>query len=560
MRCPRITCLFIGTLLAAQAADGLTPSAKVRQPVAYPQAAASFVDVAYLPPERDTLTWTDQGLAHRARMNVHVPPGEGPFPALIMVHGGGWLIGSKDPGPMTYDRKDPQRQTVAVGLARGYVMISCNYLLGVGTHPQVQRDTRELIRHLRANAERYRIDPNRIGAYGSSAGGWLISSTFFTTAADLEGAGYLFTIGDAEGNARVRRQLEGRLGREGRPLVIPVGLDEPSPTHPEVSARLGAIAFDFYLEGQAYSGDDPRVCTFKGVDAPQAEFVARTPADLPAGMIDVVALGQKRFRNAAKVHGPDFHQVVASRDGDSEVTLHERVFEFFDAELRGPAARTPPAELRPNRRIFADSIEVSFATAGPDTSVYFTTDASAPSRQSPRYTSPFTVGETTTVRWLAVAEGMQPSGVCTAVLQRGAPPPVITGPDALPTGRVGEPLSVTFTAPQAGLWDIAVQNRGLPKEDQKDHAKQATYKASGGASRSRATLRASSNRARRPLTNWSGKSGPLPSPTPRARRSLSSTTSKCRGRGRRRRPTSSRASIFTANSAHRSASRACANW
>lgn len=461
--------LLLCGLAAVHAADGLTPSNDLGQPFTYPQAAKSYIDVPYLPPERDTVSWTDQGLAHRARMNVHVPQGAGPFPALIMIHGGGWMIGSKDPGPMLHDRRDPKRQTVAVGLERGYVMISCNYILGEGIHPQVQRDTREMIRHLRAHSELYRIDPHRIGAFGSSAGGWLISSTCFTTAADYLGEGQrTLTVGETQG----RRQAA---------QVIPVCLDEVEPAHPGISARLGAIAFDFFLLGDRYGADDPSVCTFMGIGAQQAEFLARAPADLPPGLIETVILGGK-FRGQAKVHGPDFEELVADRDGKDKVTVHDRVFQFFDARLRGPEARTPAAELRPNRRIFTGSIEASFAPAGPATVVHYTTDGSTPTRESRRFTEPFTVGATTTLRWLAITEDMQPSGVCTAVLEQGTPPPEITGPASIPSGRVGAPLSVTFIALDAGLWDIAVQSRGLSKEDQKDPAKKAAFAASGGAS------------------------------------------------------------------------------
>jgi acetyl esterase/lipase len=82
----------------------------------------------------------------------------------VWVHGGAWLAGSKagGPGPIL--------------AAEGYFVASIEYRLsGEATFPAQIEDCKCAIRYLRAHARKYNIDPNRIGAWGSSAGGHLVA-------------------------------------------------------------------------------------------------------------------------------------------------------------------------------------------------------------------------------------------------------------------------------------------------------------------------------------------------------------------------------------------------
>ena len=85
-----------------------------------------------------------------------------PYPCVVWFHGGGWRTG---------DRKDNQ----AAWLAReGYVAASVDYRLSdEALFPAQIHDCKAAIRFLRANAEKYEIDPSRIGVWGLSAGGHL---------------------------------------------------------------------------------------------------------------------------------------------------------------------------------------------------------------------------------------------------------------------------------------------------------------------------------------------------------------------------------------------------
>jgi len=107
--------------------------------------------------------------------------GKGPFPAIVCIHGGGWAAGSrKDAGPL------------ALELARrGYVAVAVSYRLAPKHRwPAQIEDVKRSIRWLRANAAKYRVDVERIGAVGVSAGAHLAALVGTTTPKDkLEGPG-----------------------------------------------------------------------------------------------------------------------------------------------------------------------------------------------------------------------------------------------------------------------------------------------------------------------------------------------------------------------------------
>jgi len=88
-------------------------------------------------------------------------------PLIVFIHGGGWRSGDKAGGVA---RVVP---FVATG---NYVGASIGYRLsGEAIWPAQIHDCKAAIRWLRANAAKYRIDPERIGVWGSSAGGHLVN-------------------------------------------------------------------------------------------------------------------------------------------------------------------------------------------------------------------------------------------------------------------------------------------------------------------------------------------------------------------------------------------------
>jgi acetyl esterase/lipase len=117
--------------------------------------------------------------------------GDGPFPAVVVIHGGGWVGG---------DRKQ-MRQTLRVLAGRGYVAVSPDYRLAPADRfPAQVEDCKAAVRFLRANAKPYKIDADHIGAVGFAAGGHLACLLGVTSKADgLEGSG-----GNADESSRVQ--------------------------------------------------------------------------------------------------------------------------------------------------------------------------------------------------------------------------------------------------------------------------------------------------------------------------------------------------------------------
>jgi acetyl esterase/lipase len=108
--------------------------------------------------------------------------GKGPFPCVVCLHGGGWRMGNK---------RDirPWIQFLA---SEGYVAVSVGYRLAPdAVFPAQIEDAKTAVRFLRANADKYHVDKDRIATMGWSAGGHLACLLGLTDEkAGLEGALY----------------------------------------------------------------------------------------------------------------------------------------------------------------------------------------------------------------------------------------------------------------------------------------------------------------------------------------------------------------------------------
>jgi acetyl esterase/lipase len=109
------------------------------------------------------LTYVTDG-HHRQKLDLYLPKAEKKLPLIIWIHGGAWLAGSKTYGvPLNY-------------LADGYAVASINYRLSQhAIFPAQIQDCKAAVRYLRANAQKYNLDPNCFGAWGPSAGGHLVA-------------------------------------------------------------------------------------------------------------------------------------------------------------------------------------------------------------------------------------------------------------------------------------------------------------------------------------------------------------------------------------------------
>jgi len=102
------------------------------------------------------------------KLDIYIPDdGDGPFPVILSIHGGAFKSGDKDDGQVT---------PMLEGLKRGYGVVSINYRLsGEAIWPAQIYDVKAAIRWIRANTKKYKLNPDKIAAWGGSAGGHLSS-------------------------------------------------------------------------------------------------------------------------------------------------------------------------------------------------------------------------------------------------------------------------------------------------------------------------------------------------------------------------------------------------
>ena len=113
----------------------------------------------------------EQGIEYSSPDNQHLQvnlarPKEasGKLPAVLCIHGGGFRAGKRE-------RWDNLCKQLA---ERGYVAATATYRLAPKYQfPAAVHDVKAAVRWLRANADKYHIDPERIGVVGDSAGGHL---------------------------------------------------------------------------------------------------------------------------------------------------------------------------------------------------------------------------------------------------------------------------------------------------------------------------------------------------------------------------------------------------
>jgi acetyl esterase/lipase len=115
--------------------------------------------------------WLDVAYANQSstqKLDIYLPDtGNGPFPVICEFHGGAWLFG---------DKRDDQQVPMLRGLKKGYAIVCINYRLsGEAIFPSQIFDCKAAIRFIKKNAKQYKLDPEKIGVWGASAGAHLVS-------------------------------------------------------------------------------------------------------------------------------------------------------------------------------------------------------------------------------------------------------------------------------------------------------------------------------------------------------------------------------------------------
>jgi acetyl esterase/lipase len=178
---------------------------------------ASYRDVTYCSPD---------GVAQK--MNVFYPKqlSDKPMPITVYIHGGGWTAGDKGSGAGSQDIQEL--------LARGYIVASLDYRLAPQYKwPSQITDVKCAIRHLRANAATYKLDPNKIGVWGGSAGGHLVAmlgttdkSAGFDVGEYADQSSRVQAVVDLFGPADLPAMLTGRAEIAGRTVFGATSRDD----------------------------------------------------------------------------------------------------------------------------------------------------------------------------------------------------------------------------------------------------------------------------------------------------------------------------------------------
>ena len=232
------------------------------------------------------------------RANVYQPREEadGLRPGMVVVHGGGWIGGRRT-----------QQAWFCRNFAReGYVVMTCDYrLLPKYAFPYCLYDSKEAVRWLRAHAEEYGIDPDRIVTFGASAGGHL--------------SGLLATTRPEDG-------LEGTDDTSLSSAVSAAVLLYPAADLTSYrDGDAGAVGkwFAASLAKREYEGDgDP----YEWASPLHYVHEGMPPIYIAHGTADALV---------PHVQSENFHEAIKEAGGFSELHLHENRNHGFDIMFMG---------------------------------------------------------------------------------------------------------------------------------------------------------------------------------------------------------------------------------
>ncbi len=142
---------------------------------------------------------------HALMLDMHVPDGPGPFPAAILVHGGGFDGGSRG------TNMAPTFQPLADA---GFAWFSIDYRIAPEFRfPEAREDVDAAVKWVKANAAAYKVDPAKIVLAGESAGAFLVNyaATHETSSTKVAAVVDIYGPVDYEKIARQRQAYPGRF-------------------------------------------------------------------------------------------------------------------------------------------------------------------------------------------------------------------------------------------------------------------------------------------------------------------------------------------------------------
>jgi acetyl esterase/lipase len=261
----------------------------------------------------------------RQKLDLFLPKtraDEKPLPVIVFIHGGGWQNGNKSGGA---GRVVPYvRNGHYAGVSVGY------RLSGEAIWPAQIYDCKAAIRWIRANAREYNLDPEKIGVWGSSAGGHLVS--LLGTSGDVK---------ELEGDLGPNTGVSSRVacvvnfyGPENFFTMIPAG--SQGRAGGAIGALFGGSLQEKAAEAKAaspvthISADDPPFFTAHGTKDPTVPY--GQALELDAGL-----------KKAAVTHL--LMEMTGGGHGFRSAELDQRIEKFFDLNLRGVKSEIPVTPL-----------------------------------------------------------------------------------------------------------------------------------------------------------------------------------------------------------------------
>lgn len=283
------------TLTAALGVALATAGVAVPATVAAPARAATTT-VAGVSVLRDLSYPTPHG---PEGVDVYLPPASNthtPYPGIVFVHGGGWTSGDKQ-----------GFATEAEAAARhGYVGISINYDMAAPRDPREAQDVAAAVAYARDNAVRFHLDPDRLAAWGGSAGAHLVMQAGITDQAGLQAV----------------------VGWSG-PYDLTTAVDAPDPRVAEaVNNYLGCADMSSPSCAAKAAAASPALHTTPG--DPPVFLVNSTDELVPASQMNELADNLRAHGDTARtLLLPGDRHATAYADDATAPTL-----QFLDAQLR----------------------------------------------------------------------------------------------------------------------------------------------------------------------------------------------------------------------------------
>lgn len=135
------------------------------------------------------------------RMTFEIPRTKEKKPAVVYFPGGGFTT-------TDHEKYSEMRRALAQA---GFVVAAAEYRVVPTKFPALVEDAKAAVRYVRAHAEEYGVDPDRIGVLGDSAGGYLVQMTgttngekgwdkgdFLNVSSDVQAVASIYGISDLQ--------------------------------------------------------------------------------------------------------------------------------------------------------------------------------------------------------------------------------------------------------------------------------------------------------------------------------------------------------------------------